>query len=366
MKKLFIQWPLLLAALLVLGACSDENDDVNISKRVTYTDGVLVLNEGAYYYGVDGSLDVYSYSGQAMNRGVFASVNGRSLGNTPNDMVQCGDRIFISTTSENRIEVVDAETFASEAVISVTSPRGLAADDAYVYASTYTGNVVKIDASTAEIVAVSAVVGDCLEEVAVAGDYLYVCNSYTMDASYNYTYHDNVVKMRTSDLSKVKDITVTLNPTEITTDGTNVYVLSMGNYSDTSSDVQKIDASDKVTSLAVATMMAYSPQDGLLYLINAPWGGQTTYFTCNPSTGVTETMTGVSVTYPFAISVDPVKGYVWISSLTINEDTGYADYTADGYLACFRNYSGTFKETTHVTTGPCPGKIGFQTHEEIF
>ena len=82
-----------------------------------------------------------------------------------------------------------------------------------MYISTYSGRVIAYNPET-KVAEMSEVIGACLEDIVYLNGYIYVCNTYNAD----YTYNTNVVKLNASDLRKVKDITVVCNPSQIETE----------------------------------------------------------------------------------------------------------------------------------------------------
>ena len=218
MKKYFYMFACLFAATALTTSCINDDDDPAVEPVVNIaTDGVFILNEGNYYSNIDGSLDYLDYSTDKVTRGLFASANKRSLGNTPNDMLVGNSVLYIATNGENRIEVLNKSTMMSIKTIEIPSPREMTSDGTYVYVTSYDGRVRKIDPEYNIVVAQSAVIGDNLEGITYFGGSLYVCNS--CKPGETYTYHREVVKLNASTLGNEGTISVGLNPTQIVTDG---------------------------------------------------------------------------------------------------------------------------------------------------
>lgn len=348
----------LLMGALVITSCGEDDNNDNTSVTKTVADGVYVVNEGSYYLNINGSIDFLDYATSSVTRKFFQTANGRSLGSTPNNAVINGeDEMYIATTDENRVEIANAKTLKSVAVVNMRQPRELAYDDNYVYVSSYTGRVYKIDDKSHEVVDSSEVIGANLEGIAVVNGNVYVCNSWNPDYSYNKT----VVKLDT-ELNKKKDITVVTNPTSIVTNGSDIFVVSQGNYKDIAASVQRIDAStDEVTEIGQATMAACTADR--LYLVNAPYGAVPTYSYYTMTSKTTQKwMDGTEVFSPFAMGVDPLTDDVFITSLSQDPDTGYANYSGDGYLVRYKA-DGTF--VGKYVCGVNPGTIVFINHTEV-
>ena len=336
MKKYLLSIAVLLAATVSFTSCDDDNDGPE--EQPKYTDvlnGVYVVNEGSYYSQINGSLDFLAYDdatkSYTMTRNIFDTYNGRSLGGTPNNALIYADSVLcIAVTDENRIEFVNTNTKKASAHITIQQPRELAWETGskYLYVSSYTGKVTKIDMTTRTIAAESAQIGANLEGIAISGEDLYVCNSYNAD----YTYNKNVVKLNASTLAKVKDINVVDNPTKVIAVGTRTFVLSMGNYADKPATVQLVSG-ERIDSIGAATMMAYDKVRERLYMINAPYGGKVEYKVYNVKTKkTTDFITSSSIFSPYDIAVDEITGEVYISSLSEDKNYGGASYTTDGKL----------------------------------
>jgi len=360
MKKYFYMFACLFAATTLTTSCLDDNDDDPIIDPVAVveTDGAFILNEGNYYASINGSLDYLDYTTEQVRRGIFAAANKRSLGNTPNNMLVGNSVMYIAINGENRIEVVDKSTMMATTSISVPSPREMTTDGVYVYVTSYDGRVRKIDTEYNIVVAQSEVIGDNLEGIAYLGGSLYVCNS--CKPGETYTYHNELVKLNASTMGSEGKIIVGLNPTQVLTDGTDLFVLCMGDYATNPAKVQKVSAEGKTaTDIASATFMTIAA--GKLYLINAPWGSTPTYNVYDIKTGSATTFVrGDEIFSPCAIAVDPIKGDVFITSYTKGE-SDYADYNADGYIVHY-DKDGNF--VSRNQTGVGPATIVFNYHYE--
>lgn len=361
MKNIIYRCALILMGAFAFTACSDDDVTNPVTPEVfNSTDGVFILCEGSYFSGVAGSLSYLDYTTMDMSDGIFLSKNGRELGGTPNDIFIYGSKMYIATTDENRVEVVDVNTVQSLGYAELTQPRKLTACDGYVYVTSYEGIVSRIDTTSLTIVAKSEKIGGNLEGIATRNGYLYVCNAWNAD----YTYNTNVVKLNASDLSKVKDIEVRTNPAKIIADGTNIYLQSNGNYGDSKSALQKIDADDNVTVLTEGvTYMAY--YDNKIYYIDSAydenWKATYYYGIYDLLTGEkTALPVGDEVFSPCAIAVDPNSGVVYISSY-VADGYGFAGYTEPGYVVVYHSDGAH----TAFTTGVAPTSFAFKTSTHV-
>lgn len=332
MKKYLLSIAVLMAATISFTSCDDDDDSATCPTPVIPRYGVYVINEGNYSYQINGTLDFLGYDvakgTYSMTDSIFEKVNGRSLGGTPNDALIFSDSLLcIAVADEDRVEFVNTTTKKASAAVSIDSPRELAYESGsnYLYVSSYTGKVYKIDMTTRTIAGESEKVGANLEGIAVAGNKLYVCNSCNPD----YTYNKNVVELNANTLAKNQDIEVVDNPVDVINAGSAIFILSMGNYADKPATVQMLK-DGQLSTIGNATMMAYDSYKDQLYMINAPFGGDKEYKVYNLKNGQTTTfLTNPDIFSPYSLTVNPVNGDVFITSHTKNPDTGKADYTAD-------------------------------------
>ncbi|MBR6081432.1 MAG: hypothetical protein IKP62_00715, partial [Salinivirgaceae bacterium] len=109
MKKQFVK----ILSLCVLGAttvfvsCDKNNDDekpeVKSEKRV------YILNEGSWN-GNNSTLDVYYPDGEnAYQSKIFAAANGQGLGDTGQDLIAYGNRIYVSVWGSNYLAKLDTK-----------------------------------------------------------------------------------------------------------------------------------------------------------------------------------------------------------------------------------------------------------------
>lgn len=339
MKKYLFSILLTVFAATTLVSClNDDDTDKREVVTIDYTAGAFILNEGNYYNQVNGSLTYLDYSSFGVNNNVFKNANNRSLGGTPNSLAVTAGYMFIATTDDNVVEAIDGN-LKSAGQINIQQPRELAVDSQYVYVSSYDGCVYKVSAKDRQIVTRSEKIGACLEGIALRGDYVYVCNAYNSD----YTYNTNVVKLRASDLQKVADIEVPCNPTTLRVSGDNLYVLSTGNYADVKSQVSRIDKSDNVTYLCDATL--FDVLNDVIVGINSvtDWSTnetKTSYFTYSKDGKLAEFKPAVTIPSPCSVAIDPNNGYILIGSYKLN-DKGTPDYSAPGHMFLLAGISPT-------------------------
>ncbi|MBQ0063726.1 MAG: hypothetical protein KBS94_06855 [Prevotella sp.] len=356
MKKHFLLLMMALASMAVFNSCDSDDEYIPIPVRVS--DGLFVLNEGNFYSGIDGSLSYLDYETDIMTNNMFKTINGKSLGGTPNDAIIFSNAYYgipklmiIPATDENLVWILRSDLTIAD-TIHVESPRNVVGGNVCIYITSYTGKVTKLNLLTGER-AESNVIGDYLEDITFFNGDLYVCNAYDQ----NYSYKKNVIKLDATTMEKICDIPVVDNPTRIETDGHALYVLSMGNYADVSPMLQMISATNEVTPLCKCTSFAIN--GNRIYYIDTPFDGSSATYGVYDLTAK-QTMPfieGKEIEYPSDIAADPVTGDVFMTAYHLSQ-YGYGDYSAPGYVV---RYTSEGKYCTKYDVGVGPHRMIFNT-----
>ena len=347
----------------MLTSCSDDDNENPVPPCIEteITEGVFLVNSGNSGNQIPGSLTyINKDGGSTLN--AFATANGRVLGNTPNDVIVYGSKLYIAVTGENTLEVVDKTTLKSIKQISTTelmgedkgkSPRRLLSDGGHVYLSTFDGYVAAIDTTNFAATDIYQA-GSYPEGMAIADGVLYVANS---DYGNGEKPSISRIDLKSKTSTEIKDDNIN-NPTALAVvDGT-LYILDYGSYdaswNQVGAGVYKYDG-NSVTKVTDATMMAVDNNRALIYTVNAPYSSTpepVTYNQYDIKTGTTQTfITGEDVFSPAAITVDPTNGDVYIASYNKNSDTGYADYAENGYVNRYTQ-EGIFARKYETGVGP--------------
>ena len=342
MKSKIFTLALLSMAVLSLTSCDKENaEEKQEHEMFNYTAGAYVLNDGNLAGGIAGSLDYIVPTGEgsyAIKNGVFGAVNKRTLGGTPNDVIVYGSKMYICSTDENRVEVVDKNTVKALAPsgISITQPRRFACGGGAVYVTSFDGTVSKIDTLSYKVVAKTEKIGEQLEGIAYVDGSLYVCNSCKNLGNWKYEYYTDLVQVDAAAMKKTSVVKVNTNPTQVLTDGSSLYVLSQGNYGDVKAAVEKVDVKTKaVTHLTSAANMALYAEKLYLYSIDYANNYAVKAFTYDLKTGTTADLPLASyIEYPASINVDPNSGMIYFGSYQKGQYG--ADYAKPGYMMVFK------------------------------
>lgn len=106
MKKYLLGLAVLLMGTAVMTSCSDDNDGPETYLQ-EYSTGAYVVNSGNMYNKIESSLTAIDYASSTATQKVFKAANGRSLGNTANDGIVYGNKIYLAVDQSNTIEVID-------------------------------------------------------------------------------------------------------------------------------------------------------------------------------------------------------------------------------------------------------------------
>lgn len=333
--------------------------------------GFFLLNEGNMGSN-KASLDYYDYETGTYHRNIFPERNPsvvHELGDVGNDIQIYGDKLYVVVNCSHIVEVMDVNSARHVGTISVPNCRYIVFRDGFAYVSSYAGPVqidpnarlgyvAKVDTATLKVVD-ECLVGYQPEEMAIAGDKLYVANS----GGYRVPHYDrtvSVIDLNTFKEVKKIDVAVNLHRLELDRYG-NIYVSSRGDYYDTPSKTYVIDSkTDEVTDV-----MHLLPNSNMtiagdsLYVYSTEWSWYTEKYTTSYAVVNTRTRkvvtrnfirdgteTGIEV--PYGVAVNPENGDLFV--------TDAKDYVTPGKLHCYGR-DGIRKWS--VTTGDIPAHIVF-------
>lgn len=343
---------LLMGCLSVFSSCSNDKEEPNIDPVETLS-GIYTINQGNMAMKVPGSITAYDFaSGNATAalEDAFFAKNGVSIGDTPQSAIIYDSKMYIAVYNSNIIWVVNPNTLEILSTIrpdnNSANPRYFAAHNGKVYVSLYTGQIAQIDTKTMTIDK-TIQVGPNPEHLAIAGNKLYVACSDGLNYMNGYTDgYISVIDLNTFEETKIKDNKKVLNPVDMLSNGTDVFVICKGNYADVPCMLKKIEnpSLDGIKDICEATLMAINGNE--LYVINSPFGvaqEDITYKVYDTkSCNLLRDMIQQKVESPSAIAVDPLTGDIAISSYTISPSTGYSQYNEPGYVNIYSS-EGAYK-----------------------
>lgn len=349
MKKYLLGLAVLLMGTAVMTSC-DPAEDYPETYLQVYSTGAYVVNSGNMYSKIESSLTAIDYASSTATQNVFKTANGRSLGNTANDGIVYGNKIYLAVDQSNTIEVIDKKTKQSIKQIKTTDllgkaegaePRHIIADGGKVYFTTYGGYVAAVDTINF-VLADKYKVGSCPEGLVIGGSNLYVANSNYGKGGGNISCIDlSSKKVETKNIEGVN------NPTGIYYASGLLYVLD-NQYNDASWNAygenslrtvnfaegksQKVADGNYavcVTPGATTRMQAAHPY---FYVLNAPFGGTPSVSVLAAGSTQPQAMTlSEKPVSPCGIFADPLNGHIFVLSYKMG-DKGTPDYNGNGYV----------------------------------
>ena len=348
---------ILLVTLLVAGlaSCKKDKDDSQAPKVTT---GVYVLCEGLATKN-NSMLSFYSFSTGAASTDFFAKANsGTGLGDTGNDMVIYGGKMYIVMNVSSVVTVANALTGQKIKNIDFSKPGGAPRSPRYVIpykgkvlVSDWDGKVAVIDTTNLTIEK-DIIIGPNLEQMAIIGDKLYVVNSGALN-----TVNDSTVSViNLNTMTETQKITVGYNPGYMTSDESgNLYISCGPNYNTGAKPkLVKVSTSTntvlKVADTSVGHIKYYG---GALYAASSYDGVKTlrklstTDFSQLSPNFVTD---GTPIVNPYNVNVDPENGDVYVADAK--------DYKTSGEVICL-DKAGKKKFSFSTTPAVNPSTVVF-------
>lgn len=345
MKRKFL---MVACVALVFGVISCSKDDNPTPPAPEVTVGAYVLNSGKFDSN-NSSLAYFNTATQEVTYNVFAAKNGKKLGDTGQDMVIYGSKMYISVYNSGVIFVTDrqAKIIKEITLTDYKAPRSLIAYNGKVYVTYYEGALGQIDTTSFDVKTVK--VGSNPEDMRVANGNIYVANSGGMSTPVGNT----ISVVDPVALKVLKDIKVADNPTMLESDSKgDIYVISMGNYYDVPPRLQRIEAKTDIVYtvelsvkedgkdvvLPVPSYMTMGADDKL-YLMSgnndATWLLQGKVYTFNAATEKLEgefIKDGTVVKSMYYISADKVNGNIYAGSSDYKTNGDMYVFSPDGKL----------------------------------
>ena len=351
MKKYLLGLAVLLMGTAVMTSC-DPAEDYPETYLQAYSTGAYVVNSGNMYSNIESTLTAIDYASSTATQKVFKTANGRSLGNTANDGIVYGNKIYLAVDQSNTIEVIDKTTKKSIKQIKTTEllgnaegaePRHVIAGGGYVFFTTYGGYVAAVD-TTSFALQKKWQVGSYPEGLVFGNGNLYVANS-------NYGAGGGNISCinLSNDNVETKNIEGVNNPTSIYYAAGRVYVIDnpvygpAPDYATTGENALRVVLFDKGKSQKVADgnyAVCVTPgattrtnvARPYFFVLNAPYGGTPSVSVL--AAGSTQpqalALSEMPVS-PCGIFADPLNGHIFVLSYKMG-DNGYADYNGNGYV----------------------------------
>ncbi len=358
----FLSLSALLVSTSVWFSSCDKDDDDNKQKTVSSTKKVFILNEGSYM-GNNSTLDVYYPNGEnAYQSKVYANTNLEVIGDTGQDIVYYGGRIYLSVFGSNYLAKLDLTGKVLEKYSfseSEGQPRYLAVKDGFVYVSLYSGQIAKFDTtSIATITTTVDIQGSHLEKIYINGDKLYAA----IAGDYNVAYDNRIAVVDLTNFSFNQHITIGEDPTYVLANGNNIYAI---HYNTTTWIQELIDFNiSSKTSNVYENIAKINISDNILYYIKSETEYSSDYSSPTTNTSFYKSNIGdtveqsefldlsnsseLSSSIIYMFEIDPDNGDFYI---------GTTDYNTNGTIYRF-DKNGKFIEKFE-TSGINPNKAIF-------
>lgn len=238
--------------LILLVSC--KKDEAKSESNTVYKNGLIVLNEGLFQQN-NSTLSWVNLSTNEVTPNVFLNVNDRPLGDTGNDIIQYGGKIYIAVTGSSTIEVIDAATLKSIKQIPfqhnnvAQEPRQITAKNGKVFVCSFDGYVSSVDTVTLHVDnRVKA--GKNPDGICTFDQSIFVSNSGGLSFP---NVDSTVMEIDISSFEVVDTFIVGDNPGNLIADNYgNIYVVKRGDNSSGNTTVKKINTSSgNVTDLGI-------------------------------------------------------------------------------------------------------------------
>lgn len=376
MRKIYLTF---FALVVLITSCDDEYFLIQTDKIESGRDysGLYILSEGlfnqnnsslSYLDFKKGLLETWQDASipgaQKSSNDIFIKMNGRKLGDTANDMILYGNKIYIAVSVSSCIEIIDASTGISLEQIRLfdnnkpKEPRKMVAHGGKIYVCCYDGSVSRIDTITMKVDA-AVKVGRNPDGIAFANDKLYVSNSGGLD----FNSPDSTISIiEISNFTEIGKIPLRANPGAIHADDDgNIYVVSRGlfdyNTMDYNCRLHRIDTYfDQVSATLNIPVVNFTISGYKAYMYGYGENCTNIMIMDTRSGEIINSnfiQDGTEIERPYGIHADCISGDLFICDAK--------DYVTPGSLFCF-NADGEIKYSIN-NVGINPN--GIITHNRI-
>jgi YVTN family beta-propeller protein len=348
------------ASILLLQSCKKTETSPSLPVQLTPAIGEYILSEGGFGNN-NTKLSFYNNSTSTVVGDFFLQQNPSiptGLGDTGNDMIVYGGKLYIVMNVSGRITVLNASNASFIKNISFIEgpvnkqPRYIAAARGKVYVTAYDNKVSVIDTSALAIIK-TIPVGPNPEGIAASNDYLYVANS----GGFNLVPDSTVSLIDLNTEIEIKKIKVGLNPNKIAINQAgNVFVSAFGNFGNIPPSLAVINGTTNANGIVLGSNFEYSHIrifGDLAYLYNNYGGGTIKVFNTATNTIVRNNFItdGTPIATSYGINIDEFNADVYIT------DAG--NFVAAGKVTCFTS-AGVKKFSFSVAPGVNPNTVVFR------
>lgn len=362
MKKYLFKILLLGLLPFCFFACSDDDEEIIRPPKIS-TSGLYILNQGLSK-GDNTKLSFYDFETQTLSKDVFKNQNGIVLGDTGQDILIYGSKMYISVTYSKRIYVTDLQgkllktVDNKDAIITLRDgeiaqkPYALIPHEGKIYATYYGGCVARIDTTSFNIDKTVAL-GSNPERMVIVNNNLYITNRNGDDGTPSYT----VSKVDLASFNIATPITVGLNPIQICADKTgNIFVGCAGNYDNIKPAFHKIAAnttkSEVINDKSVVSMAFDKNKNRILLIYSLPitYKSKFAYYDLTKNEFVDKSY--LEGEYPEAtnITLSPIDNTIYLNTSHYPESAKLNMFTAEGKLIKSIKTEGDFPTGVYFVT----------------
>ena len=275
MKKNIFLWMLMAFGVVTFTACSEDDGNGGGNGGGNIQTSCYVVNQGSWGFN-NASIQAYdATAGTATspdcNSDIFFTANGELLGDVAQDLLWVGDRLFVTVTASQKLEILDKDckrvrqyTYAAEGA----QPRYMATDGENVYITNYDGYVYVYD----------AVSGDSLTCI-YSGSYpegISYCDGSIVVNNSNWGGYGGgeptvaVIDIASREAKIIKENVCNPYTQSVVCDG-EVYIIDSGNYGDILPTIYKVDIANAKLEKIVENATYMSACGDCLYYVNATW-----------------------------------------------------------------------------------------------
>ncbi|MDR2425391.1 MAG: hypothetical protein LBD59_11840 [Prevotellaceae bacterium] len=291
--------------------------------RSRETTGLYILSEG--YFGT-GTSDIafYDVKNDVFTPKYFNQKNGRTLGDTGNDLALYGSKLYCvvsgSSGYEGHIEIINPQTGVSQKSVTITEngavamPRCITFYQNKAYITTFSNTVVRLDTAQLEIDGHAALSGTFAEGICHYNGKLYVCNSGQGSGT-------TVSVVDIASFSEERTLTVPQNPIAIAATSAGEIYFTTGDLSwneGPASNLHILNAtSGQVTKTFDVRASRIALNRDFVYAVDFDWGNYSDYICkINLKTQVVTDLADriEDFTMIYNVSINPANNDVYITN----------------------------------------------------
>ena len=334
-KNLLLSGLLMTSMALSFTSCDPKKEQ---PATPVITTGTYVLNSGSMGKN-NASMTYYDLTTGVATADIYNLKNGKGLGDTGQDALIYGSKLYVVVNKSSTIQVMDKHTatvtksIAMETSPGVPSyPRFMTAYNGKIYVTQWDGTVACVDTTSLSVIK-TLKVGPNPEGIAVANSKLYVAIS----GGLNKVKDSTVAVINPTSFTVDKTIVVGLNPQGLIADALgNVFVVAMGDYVKVMPSILKIDGtSGSTTKISVTNPRNIAVDGNNLYVMT--FGYDANFQAVNKklvivnsqTSAITNSnvLTGDSILKtPYSLDINPITKDIYI---------GETDYVTSGKMYCY-------------------------------